>query len=165
MEFLTFQFYDKLSDFTLNLSIIILYLYLIINKRSRILDFTIALIGAVAVAKVIKYITNFPRPEGVLVFDDSSFPSMHTTIAFVVFFFFLTVCHRLTIEKGFSFKDFRKAQDMAMFLSLGILSFSTGILRYASTAHHLIDVIAGIILGLLISLVFAYYDFSARRAK
>ena len=129
------------------------------------MDFTLALAISIAAAKIIKQFTGFTRPEGVLVFDDSSFPSMHTTMAFVVFFFFLNVCHKLTTEKGFRFTEFRQKKAFFMLLVLGVLSSVTAILRYASTAHHLIDVFAGIVLGLIISLVFAYYDFSMRRVK
>ena len=140
-------------------------MYLLITKRGRIHDFTLALVIAIASAKAIKHFTGFTRPEGILVFDDSSFPSMHTTLAFVVFFFFLNVCHKLTTEKGFRFTEFRQTKALAMLLVLGILSTLTGILRFVSTAHNLIDVFAGIVLGLIISLVFAYYDFSMRRVK
>jgi membrane-associated phospholipid phosphatase len=165
MEFLTFEFYDKLSDFTLYSSVAILYIYLFFKKKDRLLDFSVALILAIAASKVIKHLTGFDRPQGVLVFDDSSFPSMHTTLAYTVFFFYLVVCHKLTQGKGLAFKDFRGIKQAFLVIVLFILSFLTGILRYISTAHHLRDVIAGIILGLIISLAFRYYDINARRVK
>lgn len=165
MELFTFQFYDQLSDLTLYLSIIILYLHLIFNKRGRIVDFTLALMTAIASSYTIKYLTGVSRPEGILIFNDSSFPSMHTTLAFTVFFFFLNVCHKLTTEKGFRFTEFRQGRNLALAIILGLLSTATGLLRFISTAHHLTDVFAGIILGLIISLFFAYYDFSMRRVK
>jgi membrane-associated phospholipid phosphatase len=55
--------------------------------------------------------------------------------------------------------------DIAFLIVLFILNFFTAIFRITSTAHSLIDVIAGIILGLIISLVFVYYDVSVKRER
>ncbi len=165
MDFFTFAFYDKLSDFTLFSSIALLFLYLFLKHKDKIIDFSVALLIAITVSKVAKYLTNFPRPEGILVFDDASFPSMHTAMAFTTFFFFINVCHRLRYGKDCYFKDFRKPMDIAFLIVLFILNFFTAIFRITSTAHSLIDVIAGIILGLIISLVFVYYDVSVKRER
>lgn len=144
--------------------IFVALLYLLKYKKSKVLDYLLALVLAVSSAEIIKSLINKPRPipkfEG-LVFEGSSFPSTHTTIAFVTAVF---VCHTLSLKGRKSSETLKIEHVLACigFLSVAIL---IGYLRIFVGAHYLIDVIGGAILGSLISVPFRYYDVVTKRLK
>lgn len=164
MEF-TQVFYNSFSNLAVIGSILVLSVYLILHKKSRLVDFGIALILAVSASEGLKFFFNTSRPESLLSIEGGSFPSTHTTIAYTVFFFYLVVCHSLSRGKGLNFKELSSKKELTYFILLFMLSFAAGMLRLLAVAHYLIDIIAGIILGLIISLLFTYYDFAMRRIK
>lgn len=157
--------------FLVNLDKVLIYffvlsalLYLVKYKKSKVLDYLLAIVLAVSSAEIIKSLINKPRPiprfDG-LVFEGSSFPSTHTTIAFVTATF---VCHALS-SRGRSSSEIAKMEHVmacVVFLSVAIL---IGYLRIFVGAHYLIDVIGGAILGSVISVPFRYYDVVTRKLK
>lgn len=162
---LTQQFYSNLSNITVILAVIAVFFYLYLHKKGRILDFIIALTLAVSVSEGFKFYFNTPRPVSTLNLEGGAFPSTHATVAYTAFFFYLLVCHTFTQGKGTSFKELRKPKEAAFFIAIFLLSFASAMLRILAVAHYLTDIIAGIILGLLISFVFVYYDLTARRSE
>ena len=131
-----------------------------LKKRSRFLDFFLALGLAGLISEGLKYIVNRPRPllgieRG---FEGSGFPSTHTSIAFAAVFFWVLVCH------SFSSKESR-GKGMALICALVAGALFVGVLRILSGAHYPIDVFAGAIIGMLAVLPFRYYDVRARSVR
>lgn len=164
MEF-TQVFYNEFSNLAVIGSVFVMFLYLLLHKKSRVIDFVVAIILAISASEGLKFFFNTPRPETALEIEGGSFPSTHTTVAYTAFFFYLVVCHTLNKEKGLKFKELSSKLELTYFSLLFSLSFLTGMLRLLASAHYLIDIIAGIILGLIVSLLFTYYDVNARRIK
>ncbi len=136
--------------------------------RARLLDYLLALAITGMLTELIKYIVNKPRPVEPLtgmVFEGSSFPSTHTAVAFASFFFVLISCRYLS-----SFGIKKKSREgktvkILVFLMILIGASTVGVLRVLVGAHYIIDIFAGIIIGLFVSIPFRYYDVVSRRLR
>ena len=163
-SWLSIGFADRLSGLIIVLMALWVGFWLLFRHKQKLLDFWLALIVSGFTSEIIKNFVNAPRPISVHVYEGSSFPSTHTTLAFVVFFFVLNVCHRFSLfRSGLSFQAELKAK--LMLLGLGILAIGVGFLRIIAEAHYLIDVIGGVLVAYLVSMLFMYYDVTARRIK
>lgn len=164
----TILFLDQVLIFVY---VLVLFVIIYVKFRSRVLDFGLALFIGAAISEGIKYLVNKPRPEisPVLsdlnsVFEGSSFPSTHTTIAFTVYFFYLLVCLFPSKKKNRGDSNiFLNKYFQSILFFVGALII--GGLRIVVGAHFPIDVFAGIILGFMIALPFRYYDVVSRRVK
>lgn len=145
----------------------VLYLTYRINK-SRVFDFILASGLAVLISEGIKYVVNRPRPDPS--FEGSSFPSSHTSVAFVAFFFYLFcvknpkwLSGKLKIGGGGMTVDRSKfIWSLTVFMVL-LEAVLVGLLRVYVGAHYLTDVVAGIFVGFIAVLPFIFYDVSGRR--
>ncbi len=159
--------------FALN-SFLIFFLVLIVgvliykSKPARLFDYAVMLVLTSGIAEVIKYFVNKPRPESIYVFEGSGFPSTHSAVAAGVVFFYLLVCHSLPntmkgVGEAIRINTYKRGGIVSFFIILTGLAVAW--LRVLIGAHYPIDVFAGIILGLSISLVFVFYDISGRRVR
>ncbi len=154
----------NLDKVLLYILILTTFLYLYKYRKEKILDYTVALIAALSVSELLKTFINKPRPVPKfpgLVFEGSSFPSTHTTLAFVTAVF---ICHTLT-SWGRGTKNGLPKHRLMIELVVVFFAVLVGYLRVFVGAHYLIDVIAGAILGSLISMPFRYYDVFVRKLK
>ncbi len=160
---------NYLADFFVLFHLGVIFLYIFINYKNKVLDYLFSLLLAVSISEGIKFFFDKPRP--VLELEGGSFPSTHATIAFNAVFFVLLACHTLSTQQNREGKWFmllRKFESMTkkQFLIIAfVLAFVIGILRIVTGAHYLEDVLAGVAVGLVASSVFRYYDVSARRLK
>lgn len=128
-------------------------IYILINYRQRLLDFVLAITLSQFISEGLKFIFNSPRPMPIrpdIMFEGGSFPSTHTTIAFTAFFFLLI--------------SLKNSSKLISFLSL-VGAVLIAFLRIISHAHYLTDVLAGIIIAIVPTIIFRYYDISERRIK
>lgn len=151
--------------FVLDKGVIGLYLFLLgivvlFLARKKFLGYFLVIMIASAVSEVIKNAIHLPRPviEGSLMnFEGARFPSTHTTIAFAVAFFLL---HVLTYKKGRVGDVYlRKFIVFVSFLIAGTIAVT----RILIGAHYPVDILAGILLGFLVSLPFRYCDLRLKR--
>lgn len=152
--------------------ILVLFVIIYLKFRSRVLDFGLALFIGAAISEGIKYLVNKPRPamspiltDITRVFEGSSFPSTHTTIAFTAFFFYLLVCLFPPKKKNRGDSNNIILNKYIQLILFFVGAFIIGGLRIVVGAHFPIDVFAGIILGFIIALPFRYYDVVSRRVK
>lgn len=160
---------NTLADFFVLFHLGIIFLYIFVNYKNKVLDYLFSLLLAVSMSEGIKFFFDRPRPVSEL--EGGSFPSTHATIAFNAVFFVLLACHILSKHQNREGKWFlllNKFESMTkeQFLIVTfVLAFTIGILRIVTGAHYLEDVLAGVAVGLIASLLFRYYDVSARRLK
>lgn len=162
------NFFYELDSFLIIFLMAMVGLLIYKNKKSRLLDYVLALVLTSGISEILKYYINKPRPESVFVFEGSAFPSTHSATAACIVFFYLLVCHALPKN----FKEVGEVFTKSLFTKDGVISLFViligslvAFLRYVIGAHFPIDIFAGIILGLLISIIFMFYDVSGRRVK
>ena len=156
---------DLLSDGLVFLLILALIIWLFFKNKAKLPDFLVAIFVSGFLSEVIKDFVNRPRPVSVYTYEGSGFPSTHTTLAFIAFFFFLNVCHRFAHIGKRSQRIAFDSSRLVLSTLLLIGSIMVGLLRIIAEAHFISDVIGGAALAFLVSVVFMYYDVSVRRIK
>ena len=158
-----------LADILVALHLLVVFLYIFVNHKNKVLDYLFFLLLTVALSEGLKFFIDKPRP--VLELEGGSFPSTHTAVAFNAAWFVLFACHTLSKHQNREGKWFlllNKFESMTKKQFLSIIfafAFVIGALRVLSGVHYIIDVIAGGLFGLLTAVVFKYYDVSARKLK
>jgi membrane-associated phospholipid phosphatase len=152
-------FANVLSDLLLVVLFVLICIKLFYKDRGRVLDLFVAVVFSGFVSELIKNFVNSPRPISTQMYEGSSFPSTHTTLAFCVAFFYIFVEHGIS-------KQFLKHFSRSYFSILAIfLAIIIGILRIICKAHYPIDVLAGVLLSFILVLPFVYYDISLKKIK
>lgn len=139
------------------------------NYPTRALDFLLVVIFSVASSEGIKFLIDKPRPSLTMlnrVFEGSSFPSTHTTVAIAIAFFYLFIF--LEIER--KNKNLRISTSISHSEGLKIFfiftaSILVAVLRVVVGAHEIVDVLTGAFLGFLIAVIFKYLDFNVEKVK
>lgn len=163
-----YDFHYLIGEWLVLGTLLILTLVLIRkNFPSRFLDFILAIFVVIAISETLKYFLAKPRPNSEYFFAGNSFPSTHASLAFMAFFFYSTVCHSLAaiLKRGGKYFAFNPIGESVLLVVMFALAVSTGLLRVTLGAHDVFDVFAGIILGLLVSSIFIFYDVSGRRVR
>ncbi len=158
----------QLDKVLIALLVLITGVFIYYKKRSRLLDYGLALILTSGISEMIKYFVNKPRPISDFIFEGSGFPSSHSATAACVVFFYLLICHNppeslLGIGKAIR-RNFLTVEGAKGILVIALGSMVAW-LRIVLKAHDLTDVFAGITLGYIITLLFMFYDISGRRVK
>ncbi len=175
MQYLSnFYLFDVLSYFTLGLLFLSVLFIVYRSHRTRLEDLGITVLIAFFASEFIKFLTDKPRPDFEEVFRSTgtSFPSTHTTFAFAIFFFYIISCQVLSSKQDRGNNSLAKiklpflsSKDVAFLLYLFVLAMLTALFRVYAGLHFYSDIIAGIVLGFVISWMLAHYDISFRRIK
>jgi undecaprenyl-diphosphatase len=134
------QFISDLTE-TIPIAIITLFLLYIFRKNKKKMKAILLIPLAVVIKTIIKLIVSRARPNGI---DLKSFPSGHTTAITVV-----SIMIYLTIIKDLKNKTTKTISTILIIL----LPILVGISRLALNHHWLTDVIAGLLLGISVSLI------------
>lgn len=165
LPFYSSFFFLSLDKLLLPVLMIFAALYIFRRFRARFFDYIVALAIAGIVSEGLKYLINSPRPTwSVMTFEGGGFSSTHTTFAFTVFFFLL-ICH---VKKGAGGRSFLLKVNrggVATLVITLIMALVVASIRLLIGAHYPVDVAAGIILALIVSILFVYYDISGRKIK
>ncbi len=139
--YLITNFFDFSIQFVLVIIAFSVLIYLRVGPKKSGLFLGSIVLGAILV-KIIKTISNIPRPSDNLVSDGSmSFPSYHATIS-TIFFLMLM----------FTFKErLGKLQRILFNFSCVVFILLIGFSRIYLGAHWLSDVLGGIALGFIVS--------------
>jgi undecaprenyl-diphosphatase len=121
----------------------LLLLLLWLRKKSvEVIVFALAMFGGAGVVWITKHLVARPRPLGIITETGYSFPSGHALVS-SIFFPLILYLFKYKITVGWKRK---------VFLSIGILLMIIVVLsRPYMGVHYLSDVIAGLLIGLLIS--------------
>lgn len=107
------------------------------NKKKQAIIMWIVIIGSGAITYTIKALIDRPRPENMLVLEESaSFPSGHATIA-MAFYGFLTYL---------LLREIKKYRILVIIIS-AIIILALGYSRLYLHAHYLSDVLVGYFIG------------------
>ncbi len=167
-------FFDFIDNFAIFVYVVIVGFLIFRRFRHKFLDYIGILILAAAISEGLKYFIAKPRPElGVIKgFEGSSFPSTHSTIVFTAFFFFLFSCHSLSFikrkregDKSTHLDRVEVSENILVIVLLFFGALFVGALRVIVGAHYPVDVLAGAVLGFLISAPFRYYDISISKIR
>ncbi|PJA40774.1 hypothetical protein CO178_01545 [candidate division WWE3 bacterium CG_4_9_14_3_um_filter_34_6] len=164
-----FAWIYPINKYLIFLLVLFVGLYIWIKFRDKFLDYLAALTISQAIVTGLKMIIKIPRP--VIGYSDYSFPSGHTAIAFTSALFLIFACRTLTLKfkragdgkQGESEEG--KVTNVIVSLLLIFTAIVVAVLRVVVKAHYPVDVFAGIILAILVTLPFRYYDVSTRRMK
>ena len=160
---------NTLADVLVAIHLGTIFVYIYVNYKSKILDYFFSLLLTVAISEGLKFVIHKPRPN--LGLEGGSFPSTHTAIAFNAAFFILIACHRLSMNQNregkwaFLFKIFESMTKKQFTIAIFVSAVTVGVLRIVTGAHYIEDVLAGATFGMIFSVLFRYYDVSARRLK
>ena len=162
------SFINIFADILIIFYLLDLALYIYVNYKNKLFDFIFCIISATSISEGLKFVFATSRPIPDL--EGGGFPSTHSTVAFAAVFFFLLVCRTLSPSKreGKYKNIFDIVGKVSKSLVVGVaftMAMFIGYLRIVSGAHYFIDVFAGLILGLLVSMPFKYYDVSVRKMK
>lgn len=135
--------------------------------QTRGLDYILLIVFSASISEVLKFLFNRPRPTDTLlsrVFEGSSFPSTHTSIAFGIAFFYLFtymeyIKHNAHLNSNKILDTFIALNIVFVFILAGIIAY----LRILVGAHYLEDVFAGVAVGFFTALIFKYFDFSVTK--
>ena len=132
-------------------------------KAGRLMDYVVAMLTGGLLSEGIKYFVNKPRPESQMIFEGSSFPSTHTTLAFTAVFFYVFCCHSRVGDRAHPLSG--RVGRFVTVVIVSAMALVVGILRVLVGAHYFADIVAGMVLGLLVSIPFKYYDVSAKKVR
>ncbi len=168
------NFYDFIDNFAIFIYVFIVGVLIYKRFRNKFLDYVGILVLSSAISEGLKYIIAKPRPalgieKG---FEGASFPSTHSTIVFTAFFFFLFACHSMSFiksrregVKSTHSSRVEVSENIFVIVLLFLGALTVGALRILVGAHYPVDVLAGAVLGFLISLPFRYYDITIHKVK
>jgi membrane-associated phospholipid phosphatase len=148
--------------------VILVGVFIYYRKRSRLLDYVIALLLTMSASNTIKYIINKPRPISDFIFEGSGFPSTHSAVAACVIFFYLLICHtppETSEQVGKAVKKVFTTTEGLKCVLVILLGAMVMWLRVTLKAHEWVDVFAGIIVGYLVTMIFMFYDITGRKVK
>ncbi|MFM2383467.1 MAG: hypothetical protein RIQ72_39 [Candidatus Parcubacteria bacterium] len=112
------------------------------KKSVEVIVFALAMFGGAGVVWITKHLVARPRPLGIIAETGYSFPSGHALVS-SIFFPLILYIFKHAVPAGWKRKTF---------LSVGVLLMITVVLsRPYIGVHYLSDVIAGLLIGLLIS--------------
>jgi undecaprenyl-diphosphatase len=119
----------------IGLGIFVILITIFLRKKNKIIPFWLNVIIGVLISYALKYLVGRSRPDlfPLIVKTSASFPSTHATIAAIGGFFSL------------------KLENQYMKWTGVVLSVFVGITGYYNSVHYTSDVVAGVLIGLLIS--------------
>lgn len=166
--------WDTLIEFGLvYLDATLIYLFILFvgfsvlkNLKGRVLDYIVAILLAEGISEGIKYVFHTQRPITALyglTFEGASFPSTHTAIAFTAafFYYFTYIKHKNLIElesvTNVGLAGYNRLNSILIVIMF-FVAFAICSLRIILGAHFFIDVLAGIILGFVVSFLISSID-------